>query len=123
MARTTDSRPFEFTFTSFATGHHIYHETWSPVIGEVVGCRREPTNVHDRHAVAVYKDGEIVGHIPRTISKPCRYALLAGASIYGVVVGERQNNGNGLEVPMKYHVKGPRAHMSRAQAYISPFVQ
>ena len=60
-----------------------------------------------------------MGHIPRTISKPCFYALLAGASIYGVVTGERQNTRqNGLEVPVEYHLKGPREHILRTRAYI-----
>ena len=102
MARTIDCRPFEFTFASFVTGHHIYKEYWAPEIGEIIECSREPTNQHDRYAVAVYRNGEIVGHIPRSISKPCSYALLAGATIRATVTGARQNGRkNGLEVPVE----------------------
>ena len=54
------------------------------------------------------------------ISKPCSYAILVGAKIDATVTGNRQNTRhNGLEVPVEYHVKGPRTHMLRAHAYIS----
>ena len=119
MARTIDSRPYKFTFSSFVTGHHIYKEIWTPQLGEIVFCYREPENQHDRYAVAAYKDDQVIGHIPRTVSKPCSYALLAGAKIQAVVTGERQNKRkNGLEIPVKYQVKGPRQHMISAETYI-----
>ena len=120
MARTTDSRPYEFSFQSFVTGHHVYKEDWTPILGEIINFTREPTNQHDRYAVAAYKNKEIVGHIPRIISKPCSYALLSGAVITATVTGARQNTRhNGLEVPVKYLVKGPRQNMTRAETYIS----
>lgn len=119
MARTVDSRPYVFSFNSYATGHGIYKENWSPVLGEILYCEREPRNEHDRFAVALRKDGEIVGHVPRTISKACFYTLLAGGIIYAVVNGERQNKRqNGLEVPMIYHVKGPRQYTLKSETYI-----
>jgi len=34
-----------------------------PVIGELLICRREEDNRHDRYAVAVYKSPEMVGHV------------------------------------------------------------
>lgn len=123
MARTIDSRPYEFSFTSFVTGHHVYKEVWTPVIGEKVRFCREPENPHDRYAVAAYKDEKIVGHIPRTISKPCFFAILAGAKLKATVSGARQNTrNNGLEVPVKYFVKGPYEHMIKAQTYIRELV-
>lgn len=120
MARTVDSRPYQFSFESFVTGHHVYKESWTPVIGENIVFSREPTNEHDRNAVAACIDDEIVGHIPRNISKPCSYAILGGAKIDATVTGNRQNTRqNGLEVPVEYHVKGPRSRMLRAHAYIT----
>ena len=38
-------------------------------MGEEVEVRREPENPHDRHAVALYKAEEVVGHVPRELSK------------------------------------------------------
>ena len=80
-------------------------------------CVQEANNGHDRNAVRLFQHGETVGHIPREISKPCSYSLLAGGSIYGIVIGKREKGGNGLEVPVEYHVKGPRHNILKAQAY------
>ena len=105
------------------TGHHVYKESWTPEVGENIGCSREPTNQYDRHAVAACLYGEVVGHISRAISKPCSYALLAGAKIDAVVTGSRKNTRhNGLEVPVEYHVKGPREHMVRAHEFIRALI-
>ena len=61
------------------------------------------------------KNGEIIGHIPRSISKPCSYAFLAGATIHATVTVPRQKRrNNGLKVPGEYRVKGPHGHMVRA---------
>ena len=102
MARSIDSRPYEFSFSSFVTGFHVYKDDWTLVIGEKVKFKREPENQNDPYAVAACKHGEIVGHIPRIISKPCCYALLGGAQIEATVTGRRQNaRQNGLEIPVK----------------------
>ena len=46
---------------SCVRGFHMYKETWSPNIGEILMCTREPGNVIDRYAVAVKKsDGTVV---------------------------------------------------------------
>ncbi len=50
-------------------------------VGEVLNCGREPTNDKDRYAVAVVKDGTIVGHLPKRISLVCSLFLLRGGSI------------------------------------------
>ena len=38
------------------------------MIGEELPVEREEDNQHDQHAVAVVKNGDIVGHMPRSIS-------------------------------------------------------
>ena len=48
--------------------NHIYKDIWDTVIGEELRCERELNNRSDRHAVAIKKDGIIIGHIPRKIS-------------------------------------------------------
>ncbi len=35
----------------------------------MLNCEREEENNYDEYAIAVMKDGVIVGHVPRTISK------------------------------------------------------
>ena len=42
---------------SFVRGYHEYKEIWQPVVGEVLILKKEPTNVSDRLAVCVQKDG------------------------------------------------------------------
>ena len=46
-------------------GYHVYREVWEAAVGEVLACEREPRNAEDKYAVAVKKDGTIVGHLPR----------------------------------------------------------
>lgn len=89
-------------------------------MGEVLVCVREPTNQNDRYAVALKKNGEIVGHVPRNLSRPCCYGLLAGGEMYGRVIGVRGNTrDNGLEVPMTYTIKGPRANIQTVVTYVN----
>ena len=53
---------------SAARGFHIYKLIWTTVISEELPCEREYYNGHDPYAVAVKKDGVVVGHLPRTHS-------------------------------------------------------
>ncbi len=48
-------------------GYHVYGECWDPVVGEELQCQRERGNLTDCYAVAVKKDAEIVGHLPRLL--------------------------------------------------------
>ena len=34
-------------------GHHVYKKIWKATVCEVLSCKREARNVHDRYAVAV----------------------------------------------------------------------
>ena len=52
----------------FIRGYHIYKDDWTPFTGEHLLLRREPDNLKDKSAVAVIKDGKIVGHIPYNMS-------------------------------------------------------
>ena len=72
------------------------------VVGEEPSCRREPTNREDRFAVAVVKDSNIVGHVPKKISSICSLFLRQSGSIICHVTGNRQYSSDlpqgGLEV-------------------------
>ena len=60
----------ELVKESAVRGHHIYKEVWSSVVGELLPVLQESrVNVHDRRAVAVFRDGIIVGHVPRELSR------------------------------------------------------
>ncbi len=96
----------KFEKSSVVTGHHVYKTNWTPSIGEVLALQTEEDNHHDKFAVSVMKDGEIVGHLPRCLSKISFYFLKRGGEINCTVVGKRKK-GKGLEVPCLYIYAGP----------------
>ena len=53
---------------SFIRGYHAYMDIWTPVEDEMLKLIPEPTNSVDRNAVAVMKEGHIVGHNPFNLS-------------------------------------------------------
>ena len=73
-------------------GYHVYKENWTPVIGETLTCKREPSNAYDKYAVAVIKNERVVGHLPRKISNICSHFLEDEGTIHCVVTGEPQNS-------------------------------
>ena len=90
---------------SVVRGHHIYRKSWAPVIGEVLPVEREEDNQHDDYAVAVMKNGDIVGHVPRSISRVSWFLLKRGGVITCQICGKRKH-GVGLEVPCVYLYAG-----------------
>ena len=59
----------------FIRGHHVYCSSWTPTIGEELVLRRQPENEHSEHAVAIFKDGDVVRHVPETRSRLISYFL------------------------------------------------
>ena len=51
-------------FDSYIRGYHAYRDIWSPVVEEILPLKREPDNLVDASAVAVWKEDKIVGHVP-----------------------------------------------------------
>jgi len=45
-------------------------DKWEYEVGEVLPLRREPENEVDDDAVAIMKDGEVVGHVPFNLTRP-----------------------------------------------------
>ena len=44
-------------------------------VGELLVCERESENTSDRYAVATKKEGTIMGHLPRKVSRVCSQFL------------------------------------------------
>ena len=61
-------------------GYHVYQRVWDAAIGENLICRREPINESDGYAVAVTKDGTVIGHLPRKVSCVCSLFLRRGGT-------------------------------------------
>ena len=76
---------------TYITGHHIYKKIWSPVIGEKLNCQREPGNRKDPFAVAVLKNGNIVGHVAKEHLFRFNKLLREGKTVVAVVTGKREN--------------------------------
>ena len=49
---------FELTVRIAVQGYHIQKDSWALTVGEEFVCYQECANEHDRHAVAVYGDGD-----------------------------------------------------------------
>ncbi len=93
----------EYRVPSCVRGHHVYKNTWSPILGDTLLCERETNNNRDRYAVAVLKQRIVVGHLPEKISKLCSLFLRREGAVEVVVIGHRRYSRNlpqgGLEVP------------------------
>ena len=65
----------------------------------------ENDNQYDQHAVAVLKAGDVIGHVPRSLSTVTWLFLRRGGSITCRITGKRKL-GVGLEVPCVYTYSG-----------------
>lgn len=71
------------TFTAAVRGFHYYRRFWKPKENEKLDCMHEPGNVFDQFAIkTVDERGEIVGHLPKEISRVTKYFLDRGFSMY-----------------------------------------
>ena len=57
-----------FIHKSVVRGHHIYKETRTPSVGEILLVQQEPENPHDRRAVCRLKSSMIVDLVPRELA-------------------------------------------------------
>ena len=95
----------EYIVESCVRGYHYYQNIWDPVIDEVLACAP-----HDRYAVAVYKDTQVVGHVARKISTVCYLFLRKGGAIFCVVTDTRRYSYDlpqgGMEIPCLLKFRG-----------------
>uniref|UniRef100_A0A1X7SH94 HIRAN domain-containing protein n=1 Tax=Amphimedon queenslandica TaxID=400682 RepID=A0A1X7SH94_AMPQE len=98
-----------FTLTSVIRGHHVYKRIWTPYMNEKLTATPAEDNPFDKYAVAVMKNEDIVGHIPRKLAKVSWHFIKRGGEIKITVTGKRQK-GLGLEVPCEYVFVGSK-HM------------
>ncbi len=111
MAAASQCRVSVHQKESVVRGHHIYKSSWTPVLGEELLLKREEGNQHDEYAVAVLRNGAVVGHMPRCISRVSWFFLRRGGKISCKITGKRKL-GVGLEVPCVYMYTGS-ARMAR----------
>ena len=99
----------------YVRGYHAYKDNWNPVIGKTLGVRREPTNMIDKHAVAVVKDSVIVGHIPYDL------APVSATKCEQILRGSyrrRVKQGCWQEVPCIYRLYGPKIYVDKMKELV-----
>ena len=97
-------------------------DKWEYEVGEVLPLRREPENEVDDDAVAIMKDGEVVGHVPFNLTRPISQFLQRDVNVGFVeVTGEKVNRGAGygVELPCKYRLYGPAAYIMKLEELIT----
>ena len=95
---------YSFAIEAMVRGYHVYQSIWDAAIdGENLERFREVGNIHDPSAVAIRKDGSVVGHVPRTLSAVCSSFIRRGGLILCRVSGSRCYSADlpqgGLKVP------------------------
>ena len=72
---------YVFSIEVMVHGYHEYKDIWDTPVGGILPCQRNKRNIYDMFAVAVVKEGTIVGHCPRKFSAPCLIFIKHGGSI------------------------------------------
>ena len=100
-----------FEIPCASRGFHVYREVWTLRLGQSLKVEQEVNNVHDPFAISLgtkipgkLTDKEIVGHIPREISRFCHYFLNYGGKLETRVTCARYRPSpiptGGLEIPI-----------------------
>uniref|UniRef100_A0A1X7VJY3 HIRAN domain-containing protein n=1 Tax=Amphimedon queenslandica TaxID=400682 RepID=A0A1X7VJY3_AMPQE len=103
---------------SVIRGHHVYKRVWTPVFGEILSATRKEDNSFDKHAVAILKDGLIVGHLPKEFSRVSSYFLLQEGQMEAHVNGKK-DNWKGLEVPFVYIFTAKKKRIDRIKQLLN----
>jgi hypothetical protein len=94
-------------------------------VGETLRLRREPTNSVDKHAVAVVKDGVVVGHVPYNLAPRFSQFLMRNVNkAFAEVTGKEVNRGAGYgqEVPCVFHLYGPKGYIYKMKEFIDALI-
>ena len=93
----------EVEVQSWVRGYHVYKDSWEIEIGEVLNLQHEPKNQQDKNAVAVVKNGKVVGHVPRALASTKQGST---ADVKTVAKAVNRVGGDGMEVPFIYRFTG-----------------
>ena len=75
----------------------------------MLACEREDNNAHDKYAIAVKNEAQLlVGHVPRELSKIFSRFLADYGDIKAECIGVwySRGEGKGLEIPVDYRLTG-----------------
>ena len=109
----------EWEVDSCARGYHVYESVWAAAHGERIGCITEPLNANDRYAVALKKDGAVIGHLPQKISRICSLFIRRGGTIECIVTGTRRYSADlpqgGLEIACRLLFCGEKKEINKVK--------
>ena len=116
----SDLSSVDIEIPSWIWGYHAYKDYWQIKIGEVLNLKHEPRNKQDKNAIAVVKDGIVVGHIPKGLASTKQgvglikhFLMKTGSEAEVKVVGKAVNRGGGygMEVPCIYKFQGHKIYV------------
>ena len=94
-------------------------------MGESLRLRREPTNSVDKHAVAVIKDGDVVGHVPYNLAPRFSQLLMRNANkAFTEMMGKEVNSGAGYgqEVQCVFRLYGPKRYIEKIKEFVDALI-
>ena len=62
-------------------GYHVYGDSWTPNVGDLLYCEQESGNLNDVYAVAIKNGVSVIGHVPRKLSAACSLFLHLGGTM------------------------------------------
>ena len=92
---------------------HVQRTFGDAAVGEELLREREPLNAQDQYAVAVKREGIIIGHLPRKISRLCLLFLRQGGVLLCTVTG-------GIRYTQKIYLNVPLRFLVATLVYIQP---
>ena len=117
----------QFDLDSFIRGYHAYMDIWIPKVCDKNFClKSENENQHEKFAVAIVLEEQIVGHVPKNLSKIFhQFMKIPNSTIGCKVTGKRVNRGvdYGLEIPVQYRVIGAKKAVKWAKKYVTKVFQ
>ena len=85
-------------------------DIWTPKVSDEIFClKSENKNQHDKFAVAIVLEEQIVGHVPKNLNKIFHeFMKIPNYTIGFKVTGKHVNHGAGygLEIPVQYRFIG-----------------
>ena len=81
-----------YEWSSYIRGYHDYQAVWTPTIGEMLLLKVEATNPYDDFTVSIVKDGAVVVHVLKYVSRVICFFLKRVESVgFCEVTGSRVN--------------------------------
>ena len=97
-------------------------DIWTPIQGQTLLVRQEPTNSKDNNAVGVFLEDVIVGHVPYNLAPRFSQFLQRDVNkAFAEVTGGKVNRGGGygLEVPCVYRLYGPKVYIQKMRKLVN----